>query len=1213
MRLMKAFPHSVLAGALLSSAALLCGQVLSAQNSSVAPRITADVNELSLATLKGNVPHLARAEFDQGETAPSTPLTHMRLVLSRSAMQQTALDSYLAQLQDKSSPNYHKWLPPENFGQLYDPPDSDIAALAAWLESHGLQVETVSRGRTNIAFNGTVSQVEEAFHTSIHSFQAGDRQFTSNTTDPRIPSALANVVMGVAHLNTIHARPHSLLAGVGKFNPESKRLEPLNAAAANGARPFLTTGSGTNSSPYTLYIVPGDAATIYDTPNSFNANFASGTSYNGAGVKIGLGGDAIINASIVTAYRSLFLGNSYAIAPILNYCTSSSSCSATPGSGYVADDADEAYLDTELAGGMAPGATIYYYASSDLITGIEAAIEGKINGVTPDIFSLSFGECEQDNGSSVNALINGWWQQAASQGIAVTVSTGDSGSAGCDYPSTNSGANVPDATGGLAVSGYASTPYNIAVGGTDFYVLESESSFPTYVSTSQGTSATYYRTAKSYIPESTWNDSSYYDTTISADEPLSAAGYSSSNNNIVAGSGGASNIYPRPSWQTGSGTFDSGNMRDLPDLSLMSGNGWDDATWLVCTADKDGIYTTNCETQSNNEFYFSGFGGTSTASPAFAGILALVQQKTQTRLGMPATVLYGLFSSHPAVFHDVTVGNNSVPCSSAPDGSCVKNTAGYYFENGYNTNTGYDRATGMGSVDATQLVNYWNSSTGSAAATVSFTSVSPSPATTVVSVNVIVSVSGESGTPTGTVTLAGGIYNYGAMMIGSGACTSASNCAFTIPAGDLPIGADTLTVTYGGNSTYAVATNTTTVTVNGLTAAVTVTSPASGAVINSNQQLTVLGKVACTGTCAGSTPTGTVTLTGGGYTSAATALSGSGSYSITIPYNSLSAGTDILTVTYNGSLIYNAGATGTTSVTVTHVTVSMPTVTVAPTSGSIDSSQTYSVTVTVSGTSIMESSPTGTVTLSSGIYTSAAQTLGSAGCTAASCAITIPSNSLGNGTDTLTATYSGDTDYASGTGTATVTVTKSVFALKANSPGASITPGASTNSTITVSSDTLYSGTVTLTCAMTAGPSNTAAGTPTCSGGSNTLTLSLGVVTGTASATITVYTTAASVALAYPNLPGKGRGLFGAGGGAVLAFLVFLGIPARRRSWRSMLGILIVMTALGSMAACGGSITGGGSTGTPGTSAGTYTFTVTGTGNPAVTLVLPATFTVTVN
>ena len=1221
MRLMKAFPlsvFSVLAGALLCAAALLCGPFLSAQNSSVAQRITTDVNELSLATLKGNVPRMAQAEFDQGEAEPSTPLTHMRLVLSRSAEQQAALDSYLALLQDKSSPNYHKWLTPEQFGQLYGPADSDIAALVAWLQSHGLQVETVSKGRTNIAFNGTVSQAEEAFHTSIHSFQAGEDQFTSNTTDPQIPSALVAVVKGVAHLNTIRPRPHSHIASEGKFNPESKRLELLNAVSANGARPYLTTGSGTTSSPYTLYIVPGDAATIYDTPNSFNANFSSGTTYNGAGVKIGLGGDAIIDASIVTAYRKMFLGNSYAIAPILNYCTSSSSCSTTPGSGYIADDADEAYLDTELSGGLAPGATIYYYASSDLVTGIEAAIEGNINGVTPDIFSLSFGECEQDNksGSGDNAQINSWWQQAAAEGIAVIVSSGDSGSAGCDYPSTNSGANVPDAAGGLAVSGYASTPYNIAVGGTDFYSLwTSNDAFETYVNIanegSSNNNYNYYRTAKSYIPESTWNDSTFSDTTISLDEPLSAAGYSSSNNNIVAGSGGASSIYPKPAWQTGIGV-PSDSARDLPDLSLMSGNGWDDATWLVCTSDKDGTYTTNCETQSNSEFYFSGFGGTSTASPAFAGILALVQQKTQSRLGMPATVLYGLFNgSHSSsIFHDVTVGNNSVPCTSGSS-NCVKNTAGYYFESGYNTTSGYDLATGMGSVDATQLVNYWNSSSGSATATASFTSVSPSPATTVVSVNVVVSVSGSSGPPTGTITLTGGTYNL-SQTISSGTCSAAS-CTFTIAAGNLVIGPNTLTVTYGGNSTYAVATNSTTVTVNGLTAAVTITSPASGAGINSNQQLSVLGAVACTGTCTGSTtPTGTVTLTGGGYTSAATALV-SGSYSITIPYNSLSAGTDTLTVTYNGSLIYNAGATGTTSVTVTHVTVSTPTVTVAPTSGSIDSSQTYSVTVTVSGTSTLESSPTGTVTLSSGSYTSTAQTLATTGnCTAASCAITIPSNSLSNGTDTLTATYSGDADYASGTGTATVTVTKSVFALQATSQSASIAPGASTTSTITVTSISHYSGTVTLTCALTTSPSG-AAYLPSCSNGSNTITLSSGVVTGTASATITVYTTAASAALVYPNLPGKGGGLFRAGGGALAAFLVFLGIPARRRSWRSMLGILVVMTALGSMAACGGNMSTSGSTATQGTSAGTYTFTVTGTGNPVVTLVLPATFTVTVN
>jgi len=122
----------------------------------------------------------------------------MRLVLSRSSEQQAALDSYLAQLQDKSSPNYHKWLTPQQFGTLYGPADSDIAALVGWLQSHGFTVEPLSPGHTNIAFSGSVSQVEEAFHTSIHSFQTADAQFYSNTTDPQIPAALAGVVMGIA-------------------------------------------------------------------------------------------------------------------------------------------------------------------------------------------------------------------------------------------------------------------------------------------------------------------------------------------------------------------------------------------------------------------------------------------------------------------------------------------------------------------------------------------------------------------------------------------------------------------------------------------------------------------------------------------------------------------------------------------------------------------------------------------------------------------------------------------------------------------------------------------------------------------------------------------------------------------------------------------------------------------------------------------------------
>jgi hypothetical protein len=955
-------------------------------------------------------------------------------------------------------------------------------------------------------------------------------------------------------------------------------------------------------------MVPADAATIYDSPNSFNANYTSGTSYTGAGVHIGIGGDAAINASIVEEYRIMFIGDSS--QPTLNYCTGTSagSCTNSPGSGYIADDADEAYLDLELAGGMAPGATIVYYASPDLNTAIDAAISQ--NAV--DIFSLSFGECEQDNGSTENALINGYWQQAAGQGIAVTVSTGDSGSAGCDYPSTNSGKNVPDASGGLAVSGFASTPYNIAVGGTDFYALESQSSFPTYVSTSQGSTTTHYRTALGYIPESVWNDSTQSDTVqISGNVP-----YTGSNANIVAGSGGVSTLYSKPSWQTGTGVPADGK-RDLPDVSLMSGNGADDSTWLVCTADtyKSGgtTYTENCSTQ-NGSFYFTGFGGTSTAAPAFAGILAMVQQRTgEGRLGQAATELYALYNgSHSsAIFHDVTVGNNSVPCTSTSP-NCLQNTAGYYFESGYNTTTGYDLASGLGSVDATQLMNYWGTTTGSAPATVTFTSVTPNPVVTTGYLSVDVTVTGSSGTPTGTVTLTGAKFNSGAQTLSSG-----GSYTFDIAGAAFPIGTNnTITATYNGSPTYATATASyTTLTVTGLTAAVTAVPSAT--TINSNQTVTVTGTVTCTGTCtSGQVPTGTVTLSGGGYTSPPTVFDyANGSYSITVPYNSLNSApspglADTLTVTYNGNAAYDAGASAQTSVTVVYVAVLTPTVTVAPATGSIDSSQTYTVTVTVAGSG---ATPTGTVTLASGSYTSSAQTLATTGCTSGSCVtITIPAGSLSNSqvgsSDAITATYSGDADYTSGTGTASVTVTTSAFALSATSPSASIAPGASTTSTITVSSGTLYSGTITLTCALTSPTGGSYA--PSCSVTSGSpVTLSSGTASGTATAM--VYTTAATSDLTYPKLPGGGWA--GAGGGAVLALLVFLGIPARRRSWRSMLGILIVMTALGSLSACGGNVTNGGSNSNPGTSAGTYTFMVTGTGNPTVTPAPTTTFTVTVN
>ncbi len=289
---------------------------------------------------------------------------------------------------------------------------------------------------------------------------------------------------------------------------------PARRAQASGLTGELTTGSA--SAGYSLYLVPGDAATIYDTPNStFNANFTTGTSYDGTGVTIGIGGQAVIDPTIVADYRTKFVGDSK--QPTISNDATNPATNSTGG------DADESYLDNEVAGGLAPGATIHFYTSSN----IDISIADMLSDNTVDIFSLSYGLCELGGTTADNQVWSGWWQQASTQGIAVTVSTGDSGSAGCDNNNTET-----VATQGLMVSGLASTPYNIAVGGTDFAgLVAGSSSFTTYANTTNGT---LYRSALKYIPESTWNDSTSVNTTISANVPITG-----SSANIVAGKAAA--------------------------------------------------------------------------------------------------------------------------------------------------------------------------------------------------------------------------------------------------------------------------------------------------------------------------------------------------------------------------------------------------------------------------------------------------------------------------------------------------------------------------------------------------------------------------------------------------------------------------------------------------------------------------------------------------
>jgi subtilase family serine protease len=1054
--MMKRLSRLLAFSALLSM--VLWGALARAQTPDVSARVAGPVVDQSRVMLQGNVSAVAQPQYDQGEAPGSNQLNHMRIVLTRSAGQQKTLDRFEQELQDKSSANYHKWLTPQEFGKRFGPAESDIAAIVAWLQSQGLSVAPIAPGHTNIAFSGTVSQVEEAFHTSIHSYRFHDQQFYANNSNPSIPSALAPLIQGIAHLNTRKPRPASIPATQGRINPV--RMD--SAAEAKGQMPAFTA-NGNN-----LYMVPGDAATIYDTPNpALNVNDTSASRYDGTGVTIGVGGTSLIQTSTIENYRSNFLGDT--VAPII---TNIGGVTFTGGS-------TEPYIDVELAGGLAPGATIHYYVANDLITPINQALTDN----TVDIFTFTYDECEKFSTTADNAATSKLWEQAAAQGIAVTVATGDSGSAGCDDPTTTSGQDTAQAVKGLAVNGYASTPYNIAVGGTDFDQLSQSFSSN---STTGGSAGTYYRTALNYIPESPWNDSTQSNNALNQNQPWATAS-SIHPANIAGGGGGPSTcstnktaVYPgacvsgysKPSWQRGAGVPADG-VRDLPDISLMAGNGFYNAAWLVCddsTNDATGL-ANNCAPQSDGSFDFAAYGGTSTSAPAFAGILALVEQSIGGRLGQAATQLYNLYNgSHASqIFHDVTRGNNSASCKQGSP-NCSKDPAGYFFQTGYNATPGYDLATGLGSVDATQLINYWNTATSGITAAIT---VAPTPTSIIVnqSVSIAVTLAGTAGllAPTGTVTVTGGGYTSAAGHLSTGTYT------FVIPPSSLTVGTDALTVNYSGDTNYASGSGTTTVSVTPIpTFTLSATNPSAiAAGASATSAVTVQSSNGYVGTvtlsCAlTSAPAGATNLptcsTGSSVSLSSTAATGTANATVTttaptsgklqpqspgkakwfraaggsvvlalliffVPGHSgkwrRTLGMCMLVVSIgfaaagcgssSSSTSGNSGSGGTSGGGGTP-TRTTPTVKVSPANSSIVLNTPVAVALTVTGSATV--TPTGTISLASGSYVSSTAALAAGAVT-----ITVPASTLVAGQDILTATYSGDTNYNPATGNATLTVT----------------------------------------------------------------------------------------------------------------------------------------------------------------------------------------------
>lgn len=644
--------------------------------------VTRAVDNAVRTVLPGNVHPLARAEFDRGEASPDVVLHRMLLVLKRSPQQEAALRRLIEEQQYKDSPSYHQWLTPEKFGTQFGPADSDIAAVTNWLRAGGFQVAQVSKGRTVIEFSGTAGQVKQAFGTAIHKYVVKGEEHFANLNDPSIPTALAPVVAGVNTLHNFLKKAQNVPVGTVSREQKTGRVTSVGPLFIYNGQCFPTGENCEALGPY-------DFATIYDLLPLWTA----GT--DGTGQSIAIVGRTNVDPADATDFWNLFgltiPNNKLKIT--LN----------GPDPGINGDEA-EADIDIQWSGATAPGAIIEFVtsASTETTDGVDlSALYIVDNNVAP-VMSESYGSCEVDMGSSGVGSVGFYgalWEQAAAQGISAMVSTGDSGSAGCDNPNFSQ-----TAQSGLNVNGLGSTPFNVAVGGTDF---DQFNKWSTYWKTGNDAKQA---NAKGYIPETTWNDSctnsvvQFLGGTTSAEANCNNSSLFSNFLDIFGGSGGESIAWPKPPWQTGT---PNDNSRDLPDVSLFAGSGFLGTFYIICQKDTSQSGACDLNAPFND---FQGYGGTSVSSPAFAGIMALVNQKWGVQ-GNPNFVLYKLPGITGAnAFHDIPAGSTiAVPCTTgSPD--CVTNTNGYAngVLSGFSTAAGYDLATGLGSVDAANLVSNWN-------------------------------------------------------------------------------------------------------------------------------------------------------------------------------------------------------------------------------------------------------------------------------------------------------------------------------------------------------------------------------------------------------------------------------------------------------------------------------------------------------------------------
>lgn len=611
------------AALLIQAGILLCLCLASsAQTAGIQNRVANPVDNGKTISVHGTVATLVSKSVDAGRLRGDRNLGQMLLMLSPTKEQNAALESLIKELHTPSSPKYHHWLKPAQIGARFGVAEQDAAAVRQWLLSQGFDVKRVATSRRFIAFSGTVAQVESAFRTEMHEYNLKGRTFIANSREIQIPEALSPAVRGIVRLSS-----------TPEGSDKSGDIKLVGMAAVDHSKQQITFSNGQHA------ITPADFATIYNLNPLYQAGI------NGSGQSLAIVARSDFNVRDVFDFFGLFG------IPFNGFFLTVNGDDP----GFVPGADVEATLDITWALALAPGSTPNIVISqSNFADGVDISAAFIVDNDLAPVMTTSFSTCEQLMGPVGTEFYYSLWAQAAAEGITPVVSTGDNGGAGCDDP--NSGLFAQN---GLAVSGVASTPFNVAVGGTQFDDTANPSLY-----WSENNDPTTSASALSYIPEKVWNESS-----------IDAA-----NVNLNAGSGGVSTLWPKPDWQIGAGVPNDG-MRDLPDVALNAA-GHDG--YVLCLGG-------SCE--SGQVFIVS---GTSASAPSFAAVMALVNQQTGSPQGNPNYVLYQLAAQHPEIFHDITVGDNKVP------------DANGNFTVGYPARPGYDLATGLGSFDVNALVTNWS-------------------------------------------------------------------------------------------------------------------------------------------------------------------------------------------------------------------------------------------------------------------------------------------------------------------------------------------------------------------------------------------------------------------------------------------------------------------------------------------------------------------------